>query len=222
MPLEVDDEFIYEDKVLPQPLDRLPLTSGLIALSRLYYLATPCYGVVSTSFKENSSSIPLATSSLDGRVVADKQAILRMRFERLKYSLDGVPEMFRPWAPLTAEEPKTSYAVDHKFHRQCEIMRANIQVTHLWLQSNILEEIAAGTTSESPVNRSYTHPNSEVQILWSAREDICRQLLNILHNISRDNLGPNGFMLVRIACVPSFPQLICSAQILTRRHRFKR
>ncbi|KAG8158636.1 hypothetical protein KVR01_011758 [Diaporthe batatas] len=83
---------------------------------------------------------------------------------------------------------------------QLEIMRANIHVTHLWLQSLLLEQIdvviqekviggaAAGAAGAEEVS-------SALKANWAEREDICRQMLHLLHSIPYVYLEPNGLYL---------------------------
>lgn len=87
---------------------------------------------------------------------------------------------------------------------QHEIMRANIHVTHLWLQSLLLEQVdvivqekviggggagaAAGPEEVSAALRAN----------WAEREDICRQMLHLLHSIPYVYLEPNGLHLVSL------------------------
>lgn len=90
---------------------------------------------------------------------------------------------------------------------QLEIMRANIHVTHLWLQSLLLEQVdvviqekvigsAGGAAGAEEVSTS-------LKANWAEREDICRQMLHLLHSIPYVYLEPNGLYLV-CRCVSTF------------------
>lgn len=85
---------------------------------------------------------------------------------------------------------------------QLEIMRANIHVTHLWLQSLLLEQVdvvvqenviggAGGTAGPEEVSAA-------LKANWAEREDICRQMLHLLHSIPYVYLEPNGLYLVSL------------------------
>lgn len=87
---------------------------------------------------------------------------------------------------------------------QHEIMRANIHVTHLWLQSLLLEQVdvivqegviagggAGAATGAEEVSAS-------LRANWAEREDICRQMLHLLHSIPYVYLEPNGLYLVSL------------------------
>lgn len=93
---------------------------------------------------------------------------LRDRLNRLKYMLDCIPQELRQWG--TGEG---------KF----ACMRANLHVTHLWLQSILLDQVE--------------------NVEWAEREDIARQLLHVLHGIPQESLEPNGLHLVSFPNVAS-------------------
>lgn len=83
---------------------------------------------------------------------------------------------------------------------QLEIMRANIHVTHLWLQSLLLEQVDV-VVQESGVGGVGGTPGPEevaaaLKANWAEREDICRQMLHLLHSIPYVYLEPNGLYLV--------------------------
>lgn len=79
---------------------------------------------------------------------------------------------------------------------QHEIMRANIHVTHLWLQSLLLEQVDA-VVQENVVNDpSAGDVSASLRANWAEREDICRQMLHLLHSIPHAYLEPNGLYLV--------------------------
>ncbi|TID03842.1 hypothetical protein CH35J_002511 [Colletotrichum higginsianum] len=87
---------------------------------------------------------------------------------------------------------------------QAEVMRANIHVTHLWLQSLLLEKVevviqesALGNPS-SGVGAAAAAAEEVSEALrenWAEREDICRQMLHLLHSIPYVYLEPNGLYL---------------------------
>jgi len=81
--------------------------------------------------------------------------------------------------------------------RQFEIMPANIHVSHLWLQTLMLDKIEISLSSlQSADTTAYVRSKEEKEESWNVREDLCRQLLHILHNVSQVNLQPNGASLV--------------------------
>jgi hypothetical protein len=191
VPLEVDDEYILDDQILPQPLGRPSLTNGLRILTRLYSLAleTP----QSVNFRD--------AASLKRQDVLSREQVrletLKSGFLELKHALDDIPEEFGEWVVrpgVNAFETGASPLVGQQF----EIMRANIRVTHLWLQSIILEDIISVSTEDLTTRAPTGVSSLELQSLWDCREEICRQLLHVLFNISHANLEPNGASLVRL------------------------
>lgn len=209
--LEVDDENILEDRVLPQPKHRTTLATGLKALTRLYEIAseTMRLGHAIESERALGSLNPTSTST---RSPSDRQKILdRLRegFERQKHALDNMPPEFDEWTSTgnnTAHHLNRGEQADPITIRQFEILRANIRVTHLWLQSVIFEDIVSLATdgiinvkdNKDRTPGAQTQKPSDITLrgLWDDRENICRQLLQVLYNISHENLEPNGASLV--------------------------
>ncbi|KAL1857546.1 hypothetical protein Daus18300_010304 [Diaporthe australafricana] len=84
---------------------------------------------------------------------------------------------------------------------QAEIMRANLHVTHLWLQSLLLEQID-GVVQETAIAGAGAgaaagaeEVSASLKGNWAEREDICRQMLHLLHSIPYTYLEPNGLHL---------------------------
>ncbi|RDW68307.1 hypothetical protein BP5796_08964 [Coleophoma crateriformis] len=187
MPLEVDDELIHEDVVLPQPASELSLTTGFNIHSRIFWaaltnipaqdspvLAEPCDC-------QRSRNPVLQYEHLEGRV------------QQLKYMLDdGLPMQLRQWSTGNIEDPTESPGSEHRrvVRSQFEAMRANIHVTHLWLQSIISDQIDTIRPSAGDLQAT-----GDQRLLWGAREDLCRQLLHVLHSIEGVHLEPNGHHL---------------------------
>lgn len=182
--LEVDDENILADEVLPQPEDQTSLTTGLKVLSRLYDLAleTRQLGRAMEALQAQNAE-PLAKEK--------HLELLKTGFEKQKHALDNVPEEFDEWTINGCQQKTDPIAA-----RQFEIMRANIRVTHLWLQSLIFEDIVSLSTETTMSETAGTDGSASLRSLWDDRENICRQLLHVLYNISHDNLEPNGASLV--------------------------
>lgn len=86
---------------------------------------------------------------------------------------------------------------------QHEIVRANIHVTHLWLQSLLLEQVdvivqgGVVGSSSSAAAAGAEEVSASLRANWAEREDICRQMLHLLHSIPYVYLEPNGLYLVR-------------------------
>ncbi|KAH8197570.1 hypothetical protein TruAng_008254 [Truncatella angustata] len=71
---------------------------------------------------------------------------------------------------------------------QFATMRANLHVTHLWLQSIVIDQLDAAEGTNDPDSLSR-------KALWAQREEVCRQLLHVLHTIPESALEPNGLHL---------------------------
>lgn len=192
MPFEVDDEMILEDAVIPQPTDALSLTTGFIIHSRVFWAAL-------TSPSPRDSSAPRRDPCMCVRSAEPKLQIeyLRDRLHDLKYIIDGMPPQLRQWAAEDNWDTLNGSSLEHQsiIKAQFESMRANIHVTHLWLQSIILDQLDALMTSEPSIS---TLPSSlpDPKAVWAEREDIARQLLHLLHSIPEIHLEPNGHHLV--------------------------
>ncbi|KAK1639268.1 hypothetical protein BDP81DRAFT_448091 [Colletotrichum phormii] len=159
------------------------------------------------------------------RTPAARLARMRDLLQEMRYMLDDVPGPMRQWASTESTDaaPSTprfdeeraaavsSYGSPADYSRateagsysqviqgQAEIMRANIHVTHLWLQSLLLEQID-GVTQEGAIANPSTTAREEVSAAleanWAEREDICRQMLHLLHSIPYVHLEPNGLYL---------------------------
>jgi hypothetical protein len=159
LPLDVDDEYIDEDTVLQPSNPGACLTSGFITHSQVFWAA-----IQDIEPPDNPTLPPQA-------------AHLQARIERLKYMLDNVSPELRPWA--------ASYAGSDDAPSQFAAMRANLHVTHLWLQSILMDQLEVMLNSRPEYQRK----------LWQDREELSRQLLHILHHIPQADIEPNGLHL---------------------------
>lgn len=148
-----------------------------------------------------------------GRTPEERLLRLTELLHELRYILDGLPTHMRQWGPgdgyQSAEERLYSstashhdpFAETHIAHTQNEIARANVHVSHLWLQNFLLDKMdfvlqeMDSSMAQTPTGggTSWSH----LRLNWREREDICRQLLHILHSIPHAYLEPNGLFLVR-------------------------
>lgn len=187
-PLEVDDEYIYEQTLLPQPDGVLSVVSGFNAASRVFWKA-----LLSPSEKIEDCYCERSRSS------AAQFHHLKARLHDLHYLLDGLPPQLRQWQ-TTSDEPSL-YGADLEQRRLLKAhfatMRANLHVSHLWLQSIISDQVDAillNATTREKLGASV--PDHRTR--WVEREHICRQLLHVLHIIPDVFLEPNGHHLVRL------------------------
>ncbi|KAL3426769.1 quinate utilization pathway activator [Phlyctema vagabunda] len=189
MPLEVDDEFISSRLVLPQPVTTLSLTTGFNIASRIFWAA-----LTSVAPRDSPAMNHQHCDCVRSRNPVLQYTHLQGRLHHLKYMLDeGLPTQLRQWSTGSSDEAGESE--QSKLARaQSESMRANIHVTHLWLQSILADQIDTIRQSES--GRDDAIPAPDVTVLWREREDLCRQLLHVLHSIDGVHLEPNGHHLV--------------------------
>lgn len=199
MPEEIDDEMILEQEILSDDSGQLCLTSGFNLHSRVFWTALSSTRPRGQSIEDQEpcECVRLADPKL-------QLAHLRGRLNDLKYMLDGVAPELRPWTTgtdgsswLSAEERERGRILDSQFTS----MRANIHVTNLWLQTAILDQIDALLLGESRRPSAAGFLEYDPRATWSEREDICRQLLHILHSIPDINLEANGHHLVPLPVV---------------------
>jgi hypothetical protein len=195
MPLEIDDEFIQENGILLSPPGLPCLTTGFNINSRVFWAAI-------------LPSVPGNGVDRRYRGLEDYSAnleYLKDRFHNLKYMLDDTPSSFRQYASTPKEGNSRGRDL---LESQITTLRANVHVTHLWLQSVIMDRIDA-IVHNSPESSSDT-PNAKDS--WREREDICRQLLHILHSIPVANHEPNGCYLIHKVRDCAATLLTCPSQ----------
>lgn len=166
MPLEVEDEQIFSHDIIASPIPEVNITTGFIIHSRIFWQA----------IEDPRANARTECLCCRNRSVAVQVAHLERRLRDLKYALDDTPIPFRQYA-LPSIEP----AAHTLSSSQLATIRANIHVTHLWLQSMLLDQLDLLTSPEQH---------------WHKREDISTQLLHVLHNTSQADIEPNGLHLV--------------------------
>lgn len=189
LPVEVDDEMILVDCILPQPQADVSLATAFNYHSLTFWEAimpTTAPG----SVEGRTSPISMLST-----IPASRITFLTQRLEGLRYILDGVAPQLRQWGTINLSEPDSTPVPEQTSKKlkavQLESLRADLHVTHLWLQSIIVEEIIELKKSSS----SGPDPNLS-RSLWNEREDICHRMLHVLHGISISRLEPNGNHLV--------------------------
>lgn len=184
---------ITETVVQPQPDSKLSCTSGFNIHSRLFWAA-----LIPLSPQHSSNTEMPYSSVLRAAKPSLQLEHCQERLQDLKYMLDGCPAELRQWKTGVETEDASISEQRESYIRkaQFEAMRANIHVTHLWLQSIIYDQI--DTLPVVSQDREPTElPNAKS--FWNDREDICRQLLHVLHNVPEVHLEPNGHHLVSLS-----------------------
>jgi hypothetical protein len=169
LPLAVDDEFITEDEILPQPEHQQSIITGFLNNIRLQ---------IATEFQTIDS-----TMSLDD-IIRTKTLGAIKKVQLLTATLPEELAIWQTCNDVVAEDPYQDAFKDESKIRshQLQIIRADIHVTSLWIQITLLDDLDS------------VNGESEVSIL--TRNNIYRQLLYVLGNISFYNLEPNGHALI--------------------------
>ncbi|XEV07579.1 hypothetical protein FSHL1_012866 [Fusarium sambucinum] len=209
-PINILDEGILETGIVGHLPSTLPValptntehsddapfntTTGFIMASRVFLL-----GMRESMFNDGCNCG-------FGRSPEERLSGLKDLLNQLRYTLDGLPAHMRQWGPgdnyhtLDSNDAQPgAFAKPHIAHSQAEITRANLHVTHLWLQNFLLDKMDVvlqemndrGQPSESDVEIT-----AQLKQNWREREDVARQLLHILHSIPHACLEPNGLYLI--------------------------
>lgn len=191
MPLEVDDEYITRTEVLPQPPFKTSLVVSFNAVTRIFCCLLPAIRdrslptVRSTARNEETAdAIGLCDCGRGVRPATPREVILAM-LDKIRYVIDDLPPEFGPWHSNAQGGPEIR---DEITFGNYESMRANIHATHLWAQSILTERLI-------DCNHRVPQDEEDSRLVWSLREDLCRQLLQVLYNIRQSNLEPNGCIL---------------------------
>lgn len=176
IPLEIDDEFIFEHEVVFPPKPTPFLTSGFILHSRIFWASIRSLDSDTT---EHEPCPCVRVKDFDAQM-----AYYQTRLHELKHLLDDAPAIFQPWAH-TNGAPAAGELNDSG--TQFSSMRVNIHVTHLWLQSLIMDLLEAA--------QPHCQVSFDVRALWADREALSRQLLLIIFNSPPTALEANGLHL---------------------------
>lgn len=218
MPLPIDDEQILKHSIIgstspaasPSGSNSVPhrpplsfnLSSAFIIHSQVFL-----QGVKEAISPDNCDCARRQTP--EGRL-----SRLREHLQEIRYMLDDVPEPLRQWASTESYDSGDSPAPDLSGLRdrssislsgqdeanakallgQIGIMRADLHGTHLWLQSMLLDQIDVLIQKTAANEDAIT---AALKANWAEREDVCRQMLHLLHSMPYAHLEPNGLYLVR-------------------------
>lgn len=225
LPLDLDDEYITPDSLYQQPASETSLTTGFIGLIHIFLclvdLPDEVVGKGGGNPKIRLSSPPEARNPADHYADRRDYKVLRRMFERVKYILEDISPQMALWQRSDRTEAEPDHGHDGQEQQvtrsdQLESMRANLQVTRLWVRSLIFERLLAiyhASSSLSSSNTNYTSNSSsstssdELQAQaqakaqaherehWAERQSTCEQLLSVLSNIRQKTLEPNGIAL---------------------------
>ncbi|WJG34377.1 beta-glucosidase [Fusarium oxysporum Fo47] len=138
-----------------------------------------------------------------GRSPEERLSKLRDLLDQLRYILDGLPTHMRQWGPGDNYQPFDSsdrrqgaFTEAHIEHLQNESTRANLHVSHLWLQNFLLDKMDVALQEMKDREGDDSYIATQLKQNWKDREDVSRQLLHILHSIPHAYLEPNGLYLI--------------------------
>lgn len=193
MPMDIEDEAIFEDRIISEPSPQPNLTTGFNITSLVFLAAIQARRPCSAADTICATCMcRCAQHNNRYRQIAHLQG----RLQELKYTLDAIPPELRQWAvqpilPTMDISPESAQILNSQFGA----VRANLHVTHLWLRSILLDQLE-NLISEPP-SPSIDAPSylATVEGRWSERENLSSQLIHVLHAIPPQDLEPNGLHL---------------------------
>lgn len=233
-PVEVDDEYIYLEKVDPQPAGIISKLTGFNLACQIYMTVTPLATMEMTYGIDEVFDFNRQKRILDECLRSVKKVLNGAPKELLliQPDVDGsgfsIPE--RRYYPPVQEYPGVrSNGVeslpwlqepsDTRRKLQCEIQKANIYISQLGTRSYIVEKYwnlheaherakaasgssplvtsspglaAAGLDGMLPKQSPSSNYDSTETVISNERENIVKDLLQVLGAISQLNMEPNG------------------------------
>jgi hypothetical protein len=189
LPVEVDDEMIFEHNILAQPESLPSVTTGFNIASRIFWAIFK--SLVDDSTSSQTIEKPCACQRSSKLVLQSTH--LQERLQEVKYVLDDVPSHLQPWRDHGRGIDRDGRVrhLGRILDAQFESMRANIHITHLWAQSVIFDQIN-NLKRKACLHGHTDAANHNEELEWDGKEQICRQLLHVLHTISDLDLESNG------------------------------
>lgn len=186
MPLDVEDEAIFEDRVVPELSPQPNLTTGFNLANLVWWAAVESWGDPSTP---GSARRPCTCSHFHDR--RERAAHVQSRLQDLKYTLDAIPPELRQWALRPINQSSTASPQDQEIlSTQYGAIRANLHVTHIWLRSILLDQLDSLSAETCPAT-SPAHL-ATVESRWAERENLAAQLIHLLHGIAPRAVEPNA------------------------------
>ncbi|PVI06081.1 hypothetical protein DM02DRAFT_610044 [Periconia macrospinosa] len=233
LPVELDDdELINQDNNsqshIPRPdhspIHRpLPLVSGFVALVRVFLCVVDllshgfpgqppqAYAMTGTLrpqlYLDNLTDTSYTTENTLSKSTISLSALLRI-IRKLQRTQEELPnELKIPNVDRRLQSAPTYPCMPPESTHQFDIMRANIHITSLYLQSCIIEACSdafttpqANTLSASPGEEAGSSPDCTPRTqLWTFRKSLAKELLEVLTFCSTRTLEANGSsMIVKI------------------------
>lgn len=225
MPCEVEDEELADDAGIlaepdnersNEPRRRLPVISGFIALTKLFicvvdilsngYPGSPLRAyAMSSAHLSNSPDYQYGQQPATSHSTMSLSSLMHVIYS-LQRALDDLPEELKiTTIDGQLRSPAAHGDIPQIVANQFDIMRANIHITCLYLQSNILEA-CSGVFTRSLIDNTAMSPTRDVipgqgprTQLWKFRESIARELLEVLKFCSSMMLEANGASMVSVS-----------------------
>lgn len=210
---------VFDNDSINRPL---PIISGFIALIKVFlcvvdllsngFPGCPPQAYAMTSGTLRAQIYPNnpvdSTCSRPGlamsRSTISLNALLRI-IRKLQSTLEELPEELK----ISTLDPELQSSYDNRhmtssIRNQFDIMRANIHITSLYIQSTILEACSSAFTrpeadifAMSPGEETRSSPGYPPRTqLWMFRKSIARELLEVLNFCSSRTLEANGTSMV--------------------------
>jgi hypothetical protein len=206
LPVPHDDEQITETSYgLPPSPETPSLAEGFNWRSRLFWS-----GVKSIHQDRQSRREAMHCHCTRRQDLSAYLNFLHARLRELNYLLDSAPWYLRQW--VTKSESDQDPRPDASLNVQMAVIRTDIHVTHVWLQSMLMDHIESyhpvnvrmtpllpppqALSMSPPTPDTPVTPQQIAKIDWAQREDLCRQLLQVLYMAPDLSLEALGTVLV--------------------------
>ncbi|KIV98806.1 uncharacterized protein PV09_09456 [Verruconis gallopava] len=204
-----DDELTDHDELADEQSRRLRLSAlppivGFVALIKVFRCCADLFsfgvpGSINQAYSMASGPFDrqLFPSSPDSGQVAHSPskglAAIFQVFQRLSEILNSLPDELK--LPSHKENVSQTFS---DIPDQFEIMRANIHITSLYLQSTILETFASTNSSANQsLQADVSDEASRVRTkIWRFRESIAQELLQVLESCTPWTLEANGASMI--------------------------
>ncbi|VUC27029.1 unnamed protein product [Clonostachys rosea] len=209
LPLELSDEQLLHPAAISTST---PVISGFVALIQVF---TCMVDLLDTAFPGAPSYFRLTSSSLSSRIFADaiqepQRSIgfsddhildpLVLVMARLDGTLRKIPDVLKLPSPGS---PPLSLLMGPQKAEQFEIMRANIHITSIYVQSMTLEMCLSKLEGRRPPSSSAQETefdpqnNGIIEQLCKMRESVAQELLSIVNVSAPAILEANGNSMIK-------------------------
>ncbi|KAI1259721.1 hypothetical protein F5Y18DRAFT_420582 [Xylariaceae sp. FL1019] len=210
-PVEVDDEFIFSDQILPQPEGTISLLTGFNRNVRTYMTMNELIGV-EMCYGMNFFDWRAQRNILSNGLVAAKDAIQdlpdelqvhdQVKAESTQLDPAGLDQVGLKYSPPSFPEAQPEHDVRHTVAEQpirrrklqYEIQKANIHASHLATRSYFVERYL--NLREAHGENAGLKKDERDEMVEAEREVIVQNLLTMLASISQRDLEPNGQSII--------------------------